>query len=125
MGFDMRTFKFIINAGFEERWHSRPIPHNDACILGNSCPGARSLDAKGTLGLILHYLNSTMLKSSLQQLFGLIPTTVSCYITFSLGILLEILQECLRLQYNSSAISAVQRSHHSSSSALRWGIQIN
>ncbi|KAK2465444.1 hypothetical protein APHAL10511_002798 [Amanita phalloides] len=32
-----------------------------------------------------------MLKSSLQQLFGLIPSTVSCYITFSLNILLKTL----------------------------------
>ncbi|KAE9395858.1 hypothetical protein BT96DRAFT_958416 [Gymnopus androsaceus JB14] len=35
----------------------------------------RSLDAAGALGLILHYLNSTMLDVSLEQIFALIPTT--------------------------------------------------
>ena len=38
-----------------------------------------------------HFLNSTMLKSGLQQIFGLIPSTVSRYISFSLKILLETL----------------------------------
>jgi hypothetical protein len=41
-----------------------------------------------TLGLILHYLNSTMLEVSLSKIFTIVPTTVSRYIEFTLGILL-------------------------------------
>ena len=56
-------------------------------------PGGRSLDSDGALGFVLHYLNSTMLESTLQQVFGLIPATVSCYVTFGLDILLEMLRQ--------------------------------
>ena len=95
MCFDVVTFKFIIGSGFGERWLLRPIPHSDAHTgtLAKPCPGERLLDTDGALGLALHFLNSTMLESSLQQLFGLIPSTVSYYITFSLKILLETLRQ--------------------------------
>jgi hypothetical protein len=93
MGFDVATFKVIVGSGFGARWLSRSIPRNDSASAGNPRPGGRSLDTDGALGLVLHYLNSTMLESSLQQLFGLIPTTVSRYITFSLNILLETLRQ--------------------------------
>ena len=91
MGFDVATFKFIIDSGFRARWLSRPIPCNDGILSGKPRPGGRSLDADGALGLVLHHLNSTMLGASLQQIFGLIPTTVSRYLTFGLYILLETL----------------------------------
>ena len=91
MGFDVATFKFIINAGFQERWLSRPIPRTEGSVLGGPHPGGRSLDSDGALGLVLHYLNSTMLESTLQQVFGLIPATVSRYVTFGLDILLKTL----------------------------------
>lgn len=93
MGFDVATFEFIISSGFGERWLSRPIPRRDAHMSGKPRPGGRSLDTDGALGLTLHFLNSTMLESSLQQLFGLIPSTVSRYITFGLKILLETLRQ--------------------------------
>ena len=54
---------------------------------GDPQPGAHSLDAPGALGLVLHYLNSTMHKISLQQIFALI----SHYITLSLPVLLATL----------------------------------
>ena len=92
MGFDVRTFNFIIDSGFGERWHHTPIPREDTRSLGNPRPGGRSLDVSGALGLVLHYLNSTMMEFSLQQIFRLIPSTVSRYITFGLDILLEILR---------------------------------
>ena len=53
----------------------------------------RSLDACSALGLIIllvHYLNSTMLEVSLSEIFAIVLTTISRYITvtFTLGILL-------------------------------------
>lgn len=69
-----------------------PITRADAGA-GDPRPGGRSLDVHGALGLVLHYLNSTMLETSLQQLFGLIPATVSRYIIFGLDILLETLRQ--------------------------------
>ncbi|KAJ7474056.1 hypothetical protein FB451DRAFT_1035184 [Mycena latifolia] len=79
MGFDVKTFDDIIEAGFGTSWYSTPIPREDVRTTGNPRPGARSLDAPGALGLVLHYLNSTMREISLQQIFALIPTTVSRY----------------------------------------------
>jgi hypothetical protein len=55
-------------------------------------PNQRSLDAGGALGLLLHYLNSTMHEISLQQIFALIPATVSRYVTSGLPILLHTLR---------------------------------
>jgi len=92
MGFDVKTFELIVRSGFGACWLNQPIPRADASTRGESRPGGRSLDAWGALGLVLHYLNSTMLEISLQQIFALIPTTVSRYITFGLQILLETLR---------------------------------
>ncbi len=93
MGFDVETFNYIVTSGFGTRWLSQTIPHRDIDTSGESRPGRRSLDAWGALGLVLHYLNSTMSEISLQQIFGLIPATVSRYIRFALKILLETLQQ--------------------------------
>ncbi|KAI5991706.1 hypothetical protein F5J12DRAFT_786347 [Pisolithus orientalis] len=71
MGFDVETFGYILTSGFAMAW---------------------SLNAAGALGLVLHYLNSTMHKISLQQIFAIIPATVSWCITFGLLILLSTLR---------------------------------
>ena len=88
MGFDVMTFHDILRHGFERLWNETPIPRRD--ILSSSTPrvNRRSLDACGALGLILHYLNSTMLEVGLAQVFALVPATVSRYVTFTLRILL-------------------------------------
>ena len=88
MGFDVATFHDILYHGFEKLWNETPIPRHD--VLPSSIPrlNSRSLDACGALGLILHYLNSTMLETSLAQIFALVPTTISRYLTFTLRILL-------------------------------------
>ena len=88
MGFDVVTFHDILCHGFERIWNETPIPRRD--VLTSSVPRVirRSLDACGALGLILHYLNSTMLEVSLSQIFAIVPTTVSHYIEFTLRILL-------------------------------------
>ncbi|KAG6913593.1 hypothetical protein DXG01_005700, partial [Tephrocybe rancida] len=91
MGFDVQTFEFILDSGFESAWSWTTIPRPDTSATGAPRPGGRSLDAAGALDLVLHYLNSTMQEISLQQIFALIPSTVSRYVTFGLKILLEVL----------------------------------
>ena len=88
MGIDVMTFHDILRHGFERIWNETPIPRRD--VPTSSVPRVirRSLDACGALGLILHYLNSTMLEVTLSQIFAIVPTTVSRYIAFTLGILL-------------------------------------
>jgi hypothetical protein len=93
MGFDVATFDFIIRSGFGVKWFSLPLPRSDAVGAGGVRPGGRSLDAAGALGLTLHYLNSTMREISLQQIFALVPATVSRYITHCLRLLLTTLRE--------------------------------
>ena len=55
--------------------------------------GAQSLDAAGGLGLYLHWLCSTMRETSLQEIFALVPSTVSMYLAFAQQILLNVLRE--------------------------------
>jgi len=91
MGFDVATFHSIIAAGFGKKWYEVPIPRSDVRSR-EPRPNARSLDAEGVLGLVLHYLNSTMREISLQEIFALIPSTVSRYISFGLELLLQTLR---------------------------------
>jgi hypothetical protein len=104
MGFDTQTFEDILAAGFSGTWYMTPIPRGDTAATGNPRPGARSLDAAGALGLALHFLNSTMREISLQQIFALVPSTVSRYIHFSLDILLAVLRQIpdARIQWPSN-----------------------
>ncbi|KAI0048880.1 hypothetical protein FA95DRAFT_1539072 [Auriscalpium vulgare] len=92
MGFDCDTFEKILTSGFTLAWNSTPIPRPDTNSNGAPRLGGRSLDSAGALGLVLHYLSSSMPSTSLQQVFALIPTTVTRYIQFTLDILLETLQ---------------------------------
>ena len=92
MGIDTSTFHAILEAGFGHLWYIRPIPRPDSHAPIHSRPGKRSLDAAGGLGLVLHWLSSTMRQVSLQQIFALVPSTVSRYLCFALSILLEVLR---------------------------------
>jgi hypothetical protein len=92
MGFDVETFDYILEAGFAHAWNWSCISHSDSAGVSGAHPGGRLLDASGALGLILHYLNSTMRELSLQQIFAIIPSTVSRYVTFGLKIYLNILR---------------------------------
>ena len=83
MGFDVKTFHKILDHGFRDLWNTLAIPRRETNIDSRPRLGRRSLDAEGALGLILHWLSSTMLDISLMQIFTLIPTTVSRYIAFS------------------------------------------
>lgn len=92
MGVNFHTFSQILNGGFALQWNTTPIPRVDSTATGAPRLGRRSLDAAGALGLVLHYLNSTMSETSLQEIFALIPATVSRYLNFSMAILLEALR---------------------------------
>ena len=93
MGIDTSTFNAILEAGFGCLWYTRPIPRPDKRMAIHPRGGRRSLDAAGGLGLVLHWLSSTMRHVSLQQIFALVPSTVSRYIRFALSILLEVLRQ--------------------------------
>ncbi|KAF9564958.1 hypothetical protein CPC08DRAFT_741246 [Agrocybe pediades] len=94
MGFDVATFRYILDGplGFASRWDSTPIPRNDVSQGGEPRGGRRSLDAAGALGLVLHYLGSSMLEVSLQQIFALTPSTLNRYLLFAQDILYETLR---------------------------------
>lgn len=92
MGVDVATFDKLLLSGFAQAWDTTAIPRSDTDPQGNARIGARSLDAPGALGLLLHYLNSTMSATSLQQIFALIPSTISRYVAFSQSILLALLR---------------------------------
>ena len=98
MGFDVATFRKILCDGFETLWNQTPIPRRDVVSLSVPRVNRRSLDACGALGLILHYLNSTMLEVSLAQVFALVPSTVSRYLSFTLRILLITLRRMKEAQ---------------------------
>ena len=53
MGFDVATFELILNV-FKAEWDSNPIDRNDVNPNGQPRLGARSLNAAGGLGLVLH-----------------------------------------------------------------------
>ncbi|KAN0137257.1 hypothetical protein V8E53_004967 [Lactarius tabidus] len=86
MGFDVATFRLLLEGpgSFGERWDSEstPIPRNDVSVFGASRLTSHPLDGAGALGLILHYLGSTRLEVSLQQIFALTPATLNRYLQF-------------------------------------------
>ncbi|KAG2072488.1 hypothetical protein BDR04DRAFT_1127649 [Suillus decipiens] len=88
MGIDVPTFYYILSHGFTTLWDITPISCNDISVTAHSCAYQCSLDAASALGLVLHWLNSIMQEVSLMQIFVLIPATISCYLHFSLTILL-------------------------------------
>lgn len=88
MGVDVSTFSSLLTTGFAQCWYETPIPRDDVRAHGNPRMNQRSLDAAGALGLVLHYLSSTMHAISLQQIFAIIPSTVTRYLSFSLKLLL-------------------------------------
>lgn len=92
-GFDPTTFASILEEGFGPLWTNTPIPRQDVATTAEPRSTRRSLDAAGALGLVLHYLNSTMHDVSLCEIFAIIPTTVSRYLSFSLHILLKTLRK--------------------------------
>ncbi|KAI8981129.1 hypothetical protein BD414DRAFT_90259 [Trametes punicea] len=93
MGIDCATFDYVLHNGFAQRWNSTTIPRADTSRNGMPRLGRRSLTAAGALGLIYHYLTSAMPDTALQQIFALVPTTISRYRTFALRALCDTLRE--------------------------------
>ncbi|PCH45132.1 hypothetical protein WOLCODRAFT_19383 [Wolfiporia cocos MD-104 SS10] len=93
MSFDVHTFNLLLSSGFATCWSSQTIPHPDVQQTGNPCPGHQSPDADGALGLLLHWLSSTMCEVSLQQIFALVPNTVNHYLYAAIDVLLETVME--------------------------------
>lgn len=92
MGLDVAAFEAILDAGFSYQWYSTPLRRSDVAPVANSRCINRSLDASGALGLLLHWLTSTMHQISLQQIFALVPSTTSRYIATALPLLIETLR---------------------------------
>ena len=92
MGIDCATFHYVLQNGFARRWNTSPIPRADTNPYGAPRRGRRSLTAEGALGLVYHYITSAMSDTALQQIFALVPTTLSRYRRF----VLEILRDTLR-----------------------------
>ncbi|KAF8578723.1 hypothetical protein K439DRAFT_1648714 [Ramaria rubella] len=87
MGYDVDTFDFILESGFRTLWDSTAIERSDVSSSGAPRLNRCSLDAMGGLGIVLHYIHSCMTQTSLQQIFGLVPTMVDRYINFAMKIL--------------------------------------
>ncbi|KAF9058001.1 hypothetical protein BJ165DRAFT_1398167 [Panaeolus papilionaceus] len=90
MGFDVTTFHKILNDGFEECWVNWTIPRDDVSRVGQPRTHRRSLDAAGALGLVLHYLSSSMREVNLQLIFALTPSTLSRYLETAQEILYHV-----------------------------------
>ncbi len=93
MGINCAAFEYILDSGFREQWNSSAIPRSDTNPEGVPRLDRRSLDAEGALGLVYHYLTSAMSDTALQQIFALVPSTVTRYRAFALKILLAVLQK--------------------------------
>ncbi|KAA1082932.1 hypothetical protein PGT21_020714 [Puccinia graminis f. sp. tritici] len=91
MGIDVGTFDDLLGR-FSETWNFSTIDRGDVNPHGEPQLGRRSLDAAGTLGLVLHWLCSTMSSYSLQQLFGITPAVCSRYLACGMDHLLEVLK---------------------------------
>ncbi len=92
MGINVDTFHYILNHGFAHEWNHNAIPRSDTNPDGLARLGRRSLDAAGALGLVYHYLSSAMPDDALQQIFALIPSTISRYRSWALKLLLQVLR---------------------------------
>ena len=84
MGLNVAAFQAILDAGFSRQWYSTPLHRSDAAPAAITCCVNRSLDAGGALGLLLHWLTLAMYQIRLQQIFALVPSTTSQYITTAL-----------------------------------------
>lgn len=92
MGIDVETFQYILDSGFTALWNTTPLTRHDNPMTAPPRINSRSLDASGGLGLLLHYLNSTMLDVSLMEIFAIIPSTIFRYIEFTMDILISVLR---------------------------------
>ncbi|KNE88810.1 hypothetical protein PSTG_17753, partial [Puccinia striiformis f. sp. tritici PST-78] len=72
MGIDVATFDNLLDR-FEPLWNTITLPRNNVNPDGHPKCARQSLDAAGCLGLVLHWLCSTIAGYLLQQIFGITP----------------------------------------------------
>ncbi|KAA1113038.1 hypothetical protein PGT21_019232 [Puccinia graminis f. sp. tritici] len=92
MGIDVATFDNLLKR-FATRWDTTPITRGDVNPNGEPQIGWRCLDAPSCLGLVLHWLCSTMAAYTLQQLFAITGSVCLRYLAYGIDLLLEVLQE--------------------------------
>jgi hypothetical protein len=89
MDFDAQTFGYLLTSGFIGKFlHTETSMNTVIRVL----EGLLMEVGAWILELVLHYLNFTMRKISLQQIFAIIPVTVLRCITFGSQILLSALK---------------------------------
>jgi hypothetical protein len=84
MGINVAILNYILKAGLAYRWNTMPIVWPEITAESEPQISACSLDAAGALGLVLQYLLSAIHYTSLEQIFAILPSTVSHYIEVTL-----------------------------------------
>ncbi|QRV98736.1 DDE superfamily endonuclease [Ceratobasidium sp. AG-Ba] len=92
LGINTATFELLLAAGFRDGWDKYTIPRGDVNPNGQSRPGARSLDAEGALAATLYHLCSVVPDKSLEQMFAIVPSSLSRYLSRSVPLLLDVLK---------------------------------
>ncbi|KAK9250755.1 hypothetical protein V1507DRAFT_445418 [Lipomyces tetrasporus] len=91
-GLSPTAFDYVLDCGFRDAWDTAPIARDDVYAYSEARARQRSLDADGALGLVLHFLNSSMTQFTLQVVFGIVPSVSSRYLRHGLDLLLKVLQ---------------------------------
>ncbi|KAK9324760.1 hypothetical protein V1517DRAFT_28539 [Lipomyces orientalis] len=94
-GLSPTTFDYVLDCGFRDAWDKAPVARDDVSAHSEARPHQRSLDADGALGLVLHFLNSSMTQFTLQEVFGIVPSVCSRYLQHGLDILLKVLKSAV------------------------------
>ncbi|KAI7948640.1 hypothetical protein MJO29_010305 [Puccinia striiformis f. sp. tritici] len=92
MGVDVRTFEALLTH-FSQAWDNTTITRSDVNSHGAPRLHKRSLDAAGGLGLLLHWLSSTMAGHSLHQIFAITPAVCARCLQHARSILLTVLKD--------------------------------
>ena len=92
LGLDLKTFEEL-SGRFNSYWNNEVVHQDDVNPHGEPQPWRRLLDGSGCLGLVLHWLNSTMAEFSLHQIFGVTPSVCSRYLINGLSHLLQVLRK--------------------------------
>lgn len=92
-GLDVASFEYILQNGFERLWSKHTLRRHDVSRYGRPRLRRRSLLADGVLALTLRWLTSTASYTDLQQIFALVHSVVSRYISSGIKILARVLSE--------------------------------
>ncbi|KAA1126785.1 hypothetical protein PGTUg99_020147 [Puccinia graminis f. sp. tritici] len=92
MGVDVQTFEALLEH-FNAAWDLEAIYRADVNPNGAPQLARRSLDAAGGLGLVLHWLSSTMASHTLQQIFAITPAVCARYLQHGRRLLLDVLRD--------------------------------